>query len=60
MARAGQQVVWDETRLEDRISIGVLAKVIPRHIVDDVVEAAGVREQRHRRTTRRGVGRRFR
>ncbi|MHB8345510.1 MAG: IS4 family transposase [Ferrimicrobium sp.] len=48
MARAGQQVVRDEARLEDRISIGVLAKVFPRHIVDNVVEAAGVREQRHR------------
>lgn len=48
MARAGQQVVRDEIRLEDRISIGVLAMVFPRNVVDYVVEAAGVREQRHR------------
>ena len=44
MARAGQQVVRDEARLEDRISIGVLAKVFPRHIIGGVVEATGVRD----------------
>lgn len=48
MARAGQQVVGDEGKLEHRISVGVLAKAFPRETVDAVVDAAGARERRRR------------
>ena len=45
MAQAGQQVVRDKARPEDLVSIGVLAKVIPRHVIDGVVEATSIHEQ---------------
>jgi hypothetical protein len=48
MGRAGQQVVRDEGGLEDRISVGVLARAFPRARVEAVVEAAKAREQRTR------------
>jgi hypothetical protein len=48
MARPGQRVLRDENRLEDRISVGVVAKAFPRQVVEEVVEAAGAREQRRR------------
>ena len=48
MARPGQRILRDENRLEDRISVGVLAKAFPREVVEEVVEAAGAREQRRR------------
>lgn len=48
MARAGQRVLRDEGRLEDRISVGVLAKAFPRETVEAVVDAAGARERRRR------------
>ena len=35
-------------RLPDRISIGVLARTFPAHLLDEVIDAAGVREKRHR------------
>jgi hypothetical protein len=35
--------------LPDRISIGVLARAFPSSVLDEVVEAAGVREVRYRR-----------
>lgn len=38
-----------EERLPDRISIGVLARAFPSALLDEVVEAAGVREVRYRR-----------
>jgi hypothetical protein len=38
----------DEGRLEDRISVGVLARAFPREAVEEVVDAAGAREQRRR------------
>jgi hypothetical protein len=38
-----------EERLPDRISIGVLARAFPSSVLDEVVEAAGVREVRYRR-----------
>ncbi len=38
----------DEGGLEDRVSVGVLARAFPRHEVEAVVDAAGVREQRRR------------
>jgi hypothetical protein len=37
-----------EDRLPDRVSIGVLAKVFPSALVDEVIEEAGSREQRKR------------
>jgi len=48
MARSGQRMLRDEGRLEDRISVGVLAKSFPREVVEAVVDAAGAREQRRR------------
>ena len=38
----------DEGRLEDRISVGVLARTFPREAVEQVIDAAGAREQRNR------------
>ena len=43
MGRAGQQVVRDESGLEDRISVGLLARAFPRARVEAVVEASGAR-----------------
>ena len=34
--------------LEDRISVGVLARAFPRELVDEVIDAAGARERRRR------------
>ena len=48
MARAGQQAREDEGGLEDRISVGVLARAFPRELVEEVIDAAGAREQRKR------------
>jgi hypothetical protein len=48
VARAGQQVLRDEGRLEDRISVGVLARAFPRQAVEEAIDAAGAREQRNR------------
>jgi len=48
MARPGQRILREEGRLEDRISVGVLAKAFPRQVVEEVVGAAGAREQRRR------------
>ena len=48
MPRAGQQAREDEGGLEDRISVGVLAKAFPRELVDEVIDAAGARERRRR------------
>ena len=42
-ARAAQE------RLPDRISIGVLARTFPMSVLDEAIEAAGVRELRYRR-----------
>ncbi|MGC8513831.1 MAG: transposase domain-containing protein, partial [Acidimicrobiales bacterium] len=48
MARPGQRMLRDEGRLEDRISVGVLARAFPRELVEEVVEEAGARERRRR------------
>lgn len=52
MARVGQVKVseGDSTsdRLTDRISLGVLADVVPRDVVEDVLTETGRREQRSR------------
>src|ERR1019366_6941024 len=42
MARAGQQVLREAGRLEDRISVGVLARTFPREAVEEVIDAAGL------------------
>ena len=41
-------MVRDEDGLEDRISVGLLARAFPRATVEAVVEASGAREQRVR------------
>jgi len=41
-------VLRDRGGLEDRISVGVLARAFPREAVEEAVEAAGAREQRSR------------
>ena len=38
----------DEGGLGDRISVGVLARAFPREAVEEVIDAAGAREQRRR------------
>jgi hypothetical protein len=38
-----------QERLPDRISIGVLARTFPPSVLDEVIDAAGVRELRYRR-----------
>jgi len=48
MPRAGQRARDGDGGLEDRVSVGVLAKAFPRGLVDEVIEAAGAREQRRR------------
>ena len=48
MARAGQQAGEADGGLEDRISVGVLAKAFPRELVDEVIDAAGARGRRRR------------
>src|ERR1035441_1106402 len=48
MARAGQQVLRETGRLEDRISVGVPARAFPRQAVEEAIDAAGAREQRNR------------
>src|SRR5674476_831885 len=48
MGRAGQKVLKDEDGLQDRVSVGLLARAFPRATVEAVVQAAGAREQRTR------------
>lgn len=48
MPRAGQVRVARGQRLSDRVALGVLTATFPRHLVDEVIEATGRREQRHR------------
>jgi Insertion element 4 transposase N-terminal/Transposase DDE domain len=49
MARAGQQIAGSGAdRLPGRVAVGVLTKVFPPSLVDEVVAAAGVGEQRIR------------
>jgi hypothetical protein len=48
MPRAGQQARGEDGGLEDRISVGVLGQAFPRELVDEVIDAAGAREQRRR------------
>lgn len=48
MPRAGQVRVAPGQRLSDRVALGVLTATFPRHLVDEVIEATGRREQRNR------------
>ena len=48
MPRVGQGKPSDDERLTDRIAIGVLASTFPPRLVDEVLEATGRVEQRHR------------
>lgn len=48
MGRARQQVLRDEGGLQDRITVGLLARAFPRAMVETVVAEAGAREQRTR------------
>src|ERR1019366_7615104 len=49
MARVGQQIAGlGEDRLPGQMAVGVLTKVFPPSLVDEVVAAAGVGEQRIR------------
>jgi len=49
MARVGQQIAGlDEDRLPGRVAVGVLTRVFPPGLVDEVVAAAKVGEQRVR------------
>ena len=49
MAGVTREVKAAQERLPDRISIGVLARSFPAPVLDEVIEAAGVREARYRR-----------
>jgi hypothetical protein len=46
--RAGQRKPLSDQRLTDHISIGVLTRVFPAELVDEVVAQAGRRERRQR------------
>ncbi|WP_312979641.1 IS4 family transposase [Corynebacterium sp.] len=48
MPRAGQTTPESPTRLSDLVSIGVLTRVFPPELVDEVIAATGKTEQRHR------------
>lgn len=48
MPRAGWLKPVSERRLSDLVSVGVLTRVFPPDLVDEVIEAAGRTERRHR------------
>jgi hypothetical protein len=48
MPRAGWKKPVSDRRLSDLVSVGVLTRVFPPGLVDEVIEAAGRTEQRHR------------
>ena len=45
MGRAGQKVLKDEDGLQERVSVGRLARAFPRATVEAVLEASGARGQ---------------
>jgi hypothetical protein len=49
MSELGSVPVGGSSRLTDQISLGVLAEILPRDLIEDVVEETGRREQRSRR-----------
>jgi hypothetical protein len=48
VARAGQTKPKTETRLSDLVSVGLLTRVFPADVVDEVIAECGRTEQRHR------------
>ena len=48
MPRGGWRKPESERRLSDLVSVGVLTRVFPPDLVDEVIEAAGKTQQRHR------------
>jgi Insertion element 4 transposase N-terminal len=48
MARAGQVKPVSDRRLSDLVSVGLLSRVFPPDVIDEVVAECGRREQRHR------------
>ena len=48
MPRAGWRKPVSDWRLSDLVSIGVLTRVFPPELVDEVIEASGRMQQRHR------------
>jgi hypothetical protein len=48
VARAGWKKPETETRLSDLVSVGLLARVFPADVVDEVIAECGRKEQRHR------------
>lgn len=48
MPRAGWRAPTSDRRFSDLVSVGVLARVFPPEVVDEVIEASGRREQRFR------------
>ncbi len=49
MSELGSVPVGGSSRLTDRISLGVLAEILPRDLIEDVLDETGGREQRSRR-----------
>ena len=48
MPRAGWKKPQSERRLSDLVSVGLMTRVFPPEVVDEVIAAAGRTEQRHR------------
>lgn len=48
MPRGGWRKPESDRRLSDLVSVGVLTRVFPPDLVDEVIEAAGRTERRHR------------
>ena len=48
MPRAGWKKPETERRLSDLVSVGVLTRVFPPGLVDEVIAEVGRTEQRHR------------
>lgn len=48
MPRAGQVKPPEDDRLSDRVALGVLTRLVPRHLVDEVLAETGRRERRVR------------
>ena len=48
MARAGWRKPVVVARLADVVSVGVVERVFPRELIDEVIDACGRREQRVR------------
>ncbi|MCA1673812.1 MAG: IS4 family transposase, partial [Actinobacteria bacterium] len=49
MSELGSVPVGDSSRLTDRISLGVLAEILPRDLIEEVLTETARREQRSRR-----------